>query len=241
MGLKPRGKIKKYVGIEIEFVSFYNLEDCRKILKDHKMNKWCDLVRDGSIDGPYGDDLDDEDGEYHGLELRILSTEGDLAKRMPVVQTFLTAVAMQVNESCGLHVHLDMRKRDIETVAKRFLARQYEFSDMVPYHRRESSYCEPLREESLYEERATLLPYDWRSNTYPRKITKTFSTQKSRRYSDINVTAYNKHKTIEIRIHEGTLDCAEILNWCKYLICICEGKEGSIDKSYVNKRITSCS
>lgn len=239
MGLKPRGKIKKYVGVEIEFVSFYSLEDCRKILKEHKMNKWCDLVHDGSIEGPDGDDPDDEN--LFGIELRILSTEGDLAKRMPLVQTFLSAVAMQVNESCGLHVHLDMRNRDIETVAKRFLARQYEFTDMVPWQRRESSYCEPLQEHHLYEERIEQLPFDWRTNTYPRKVTRTFSTQRSNRYSDINVTAYNKHKTIEIRIHEGTLDCAEILNWCKYLICICEGKEGYIDKSYVNKRIANCS
>ena len=244
MGLKPRGKIKKYVGIEIEFVSLFNLSDCRNKLREHKMHKWCDIVTDGSIEGPSGEDLrSDEwnDQSLWGLELRILSTEGDLSKRMPIVQEFLNEVAMQVNESCGLHVHLDMRNRDIETVAKIFLNRQQEFRGMVPYHRQESTYCHPLREDSLYEERIEQLPFDWRTATYPRKVTKIFTTRKSGRYSDINVTAYNKHKTIEIRIHEGTLDCSEILNWCKYLICICNGKEGSIDRSYVNKRIASCS
>jgi len=27
-----------------------------------------------------------------------------------------------------------------------------------------------------------------------------------------------KYRTIEVRLHEGTVDCNEILNWCKFLI-----------------------
>jgi len=49
------------------------------------MHKWCDIVTDGSIEGPSGEDLPSyewNDQSLWGLELRILSTEGDLSNNV---------------------------------------------------------------------------------------------------------------------------------------------------------------
>ena len=113
-----------------------------------------------------------------------------------------------VNKSCGTHVHFDMRHLGIPEVnlyAKR-LAR-----------------CVPALR--------TLLPKSRRSSEYCANTINTLDTDgkvAGPRYSFINLHAYTKHKTIEIRGHSGTINPDKILNWIK----LCE-KVMSTDLQFV--------
>jgi Putative amidoligase enzyme len=226
--LIPRGKIQKYVGIEIEFVSKLDVPECARLLKEMKLNSFCDVTSDGSIDDDGGgnlnshrEDCDDYDEEtLFGVELRVLSTERLLQSRLDAVHKFLNIAAYSVNESCGLHVHLDMRNRNFERSVLRLLKHQELFRLMVPLDRRDNNYCSPLKKELLY-------------------VNNKFTTDNVGR-RDINVCAYNKHKTVEVRIHEGTLDMNEILNWTKYLVNVVDDKGEQIDTEYVTQRIKKC-
>lgn len=101
--------------------------------------------------------------------------------------------AAYVNKSCGTHVHFDMRDVEMKTVKQlgTRLAR-----------------CVPALKQ--------LLPKSRRENQYCVNNINDFET--GQRYSFVNLQAYNRHKTIEVRAHSGTLDAEKILNW----IAICE-------------------
>jgi intergrase/recombinase len=57
---------------------------------------------------------------------------------------------------------------------------------------------------------------------------KTFASAASQgdRYWGINATAFNRHKTIEIRMHSATTDYTKIINWIDILLGVanCEDK-----------------
>ena len=99
-----------------------------------------------------------------------------------------------VNWSCGTHFHFDMRH-----------LRQ---DDVVLYGNRLAQAVPVLR---------LLLPKDRRDNKYCKKTINTINTEcvMPHKYAFINLAAYNKHKTMEIRGHSGTIDAEKILNWIK--------------------------
>lgn len=245
MGHIPKSK-NKYVGIEIEFVSMLDITEANALLSKLKMTEWCDITRDGSIENDDGGVLEvsreDEDWngiDEFGLELRVLSTEKDLPTKLFKLKGFLSKCGAMVNSSCGLHVHLDMRNRKLEDCVKRLLTEQTVLNKMIPYDRRQSRYCFPLRKEEVWKVKKQMIYNEIKKEFYIEQKIK-FTPEEAPRYRDINVAAYTKYKTVEIRSHEGCVDIKEIYNWCKHLITICEG-EGKIDTRYVKKRIKECS
>lgn len=110
-----------------------------------------------------------------------------------------------VNRSCGTHFHLDMRQYDEEKVT--------EFGNRV------AMAVPALR---------LLLPKDRRENKFCQTVINTTKTEcinchklscnchvQPHKYAFINLAAWNKHKTMEIRGHSGTLNAEKILNWIK--------------------------
>lgn len=98
-----------------------------------------------------------------------------------------------VNGSCGTHVHFDMRGANIKTVEKygqRLAMCIPALKQLLPKSRRNSEWCE--------DDLNTMDGYN--------------------RYAFVNMMAYNRHKTIEVRAHSGTLNAKKILNWIK----VCE-------------------
>lgn len=107
-----------------------------------------------------------------------------------------------VNRSCGTHFHLDVRHLEAEeaTVYARRLARCVPaLRLLLPKTRRESKYCKEL------------------INTIEKPATN------EGRYAFVNLSAYSKHKTIEVRGHSGTINADKILNWiklCEYIMAV---------------------
>lgn len=162
------------------------------------------------------DDWEDENdlNDYAtGHELRILCTERDLQYTLNLVNLFLKSAKAEVNDSCGLHVHLDMRNRDFGTTIDRLMSKQKEMHKLVDKKRLTSTYCKPLTAAQAKK-------------------------KSSDKYRDINLSAYKDLGTIEIRIHEGCVNTSEIYNWSRYLIAVADNKK--VSKLYVKKRIAIC-
>lgn len=103
----------------------------------------------------------------------------------------LAEVGAFVNSTCGLHVHLDARHLDsigAKAMAKRLGFALPVLAKMQPQSRRNNSYC-----------RLGVSGMD------------------GERYYAINATAYNKYKTIECRLHAGSVSFEKISKWVDLL------------------------
>jgi len=97
-----------------------------------------------------------------------------------------------VNSSCGTHFHFDMRAHTEEEVT--------EFGNRV------AQAVPALR---------LLLPKERRESKFQRQTINTTKTEcvYPHKYAFVNLAAFNKHKTMEIRGHSGTINADKILNW----------------------------
>ncbi len=115
---------------------------------------------------------------------------------------------VKVNESCGLHIHMDAHDFTMETW--RNLAISYKRLERVidafmPRSRRNNRYCLPL--QSISEERIR------RAQT----ITDLRRAFGSNRYHKVNIEAYTRHSTVEFRQHGGTTNFTKMSAWIHFL------------------------
>lgn len=185
---KPTNKRANYVGVELEMCTKLSDAELTTLLIKHKLDRYCTIAGDGSIDTTDDHPLD--------LELKILAKESEIEKVITKVCKILnTDNRADVNDSCGLHVHLDMRNRNVEETFKKLYDVQDKMEDYVDSSRLENDYCQ--------------------RNTVPRF---TYYAEGSSRYYTINATAYKKFKTLEVRLHDGTLNSNRINKWIKFLL-----------------------
>lgn len=97
-----------------------------------------------------------------------------------------------VNHSCGTHFHFDMRA--------------YTEEQVTDFGSRVAQAVPALR---------LLLPKDRRESKFQKQVINTTKTEcvYPHKYAFVNLAAYNKHKTMEIRGHSGTINADKILNW----------------------------
>lgn len=181
---KPESSMRHY-GLELEFCSPLPKIDLAVMLADAGLSDYVQLKGDGSVQPKSGD---------YGHEICILVTPFTLQTVVPQVCRVLAAAKSYVNASCGYHVHLDMRDRDVDMAWNNLRQCQPLLYKMAPKTRKKSQYCKPVRTKSL-----------------------TSARNSSNRYVGINATALRKYRTIEIRLHSSTLDPRKILNWVDLL------------------------
>lgn len=183
--LKTRPKSNEktnYIGIEFECFSSYDRGEMLEKFIEHNLEDIVDIGEDSSICADFGD-------EY---ELRFLLKEKELKKQLARISKVIKKGKFGVNDSCGLHIHLDMRNRDVEKCYERLLKFQDVMFSMVNSDRWNNEYCKYNR------------PGD--SNGH---------------YTAINKDdAYADHRTIEIRLHHATMDMNQIEKWISLLLTI---------------------
>jgi hypothetical protein len=143
---------------------------------------------DGSVRNPF---------DQEGQELVMISPESKFEERLKTVCDFLKSIDAEVNDSCGLHVHLDMRNRKAENCYTNLFMSQDLLFNVQPENRRNNQYC--------------------RRNT--RNVMED-SANNEGRYQIINAEAINKFNTLEIRCHSGTRDYNAISSWVNVLTSI---------------------
>lgn len=141
-------------------------------------------------------------------ELRVICRESELATIVPCVAGLLAECDARVNHTCGLHVHIDCRKRDWRTVYRRLYRAQ--------------SWLYSLVSDTRVHPRSGRTNYCKRNKARP---------DMSDRYHAINACSYNEHRTIEVRLHHGTIESAKILAWIRLLLAIADGPDKRCPRS----------
>lgn len=219
----------KHIGVELEVISKSDLLTLENAFIKANLSKYINIGVDGSIR---------IEGEYrYNHEIRCLVPQfrfKDIIKRVCKVLKETECIS---NQSCGLHVHLDMRPktgRKVKQVYTKLVDKLPELTKYVAPHRVGSDAYNPLNR---------LNNFDWAIKGKPVIIERIKRTPVRRvamfkngipvmeKYeirsghegrSAINPHAYAKHKTIEVRLKEGTVDSKDITKWVNKLVSIVE-------------------
>lgn len=129
-----------------------------------------------------------------GREFSSVPAKGDyLLAMIRSVCAELARVKATANGTCGLHVHLDMRESSDSArhrVMKYWAAFEPIIFGLVAASRRDNSYCLSL------------------------------ANANGSRYQALNTAALSKWGTFEVRLHHGTVDAEEIIDWVRLLLRI---------------------
>ncbi len=189
---KPTSDDKRtFVGVELELISKLSREDMKKALAKQLLGGYVYLKDDSSIS------KENEGDRTH--EITVLAPQDtikDVIRRLCSVLND-DAVGSYVNNSCGLHVHLDARHRDKAVMFNNLVKALPMLKNLVPRTRTMSEqgnrYCR-MNETASYEDSST------------------------DRYFAINGrNAFDKYRTIEVRMHSGSTNAAKINNWIDIL------------------------
>lgn len=144
-----------------------------------------------------------EDGSC-GWEVRVLLPESNFQAELTSVMKIIKDLGHGANTKCGTHVHLDMRNRDYKTVYSNLFKAQKFLRKFITKNRKYNGFCK-MNHEDTFDKQLVL--------------------GENSRYYGINVQSFRKHKTIEIRLHQGTLDPSELIPWINLLIKIANHKD----------------
>jgi hypothetical protein len=144
------------------------------------------------------------DGSISGLEFAsvVLSGYAGFAAIRDICE-YAEENSWDVDDECGLHVHFDMRDEcddSRKAIACAYLMTYEVWCRFVDPNRIGGLYCGASKTTC--------------AKVYGAKWFDEFA-ENQHRYEWINFQAFNKHRTLEVRIHEGTLDANRICNWIK--------------------------
>ena len=142
--------------------------------------------------------LNDDDG--HGVEVTILFNTKYGYEPLAKLCRALTKAGCYVNKSCGLHVHLDARHLTVKQTERIGASLGHSLpvlKYLVAKSRHANDYCE-LRVSKLIK-----ISHD--DDTW------------DERYCAINLTSYPRYKTIEVRLHGGSINASKIEAWVTLL------------------------
>lgn len=184
----PVSRTKNYVGVELELLCpVDSIQDLKNLFILNNLASKIEVGYDGSIESMEGDPIDVY-AEHQSFEIRVIDTEENITNTIKQVTKLLKNVKAFTNASCGLHVHLDMRNRNAEKSFKKLI-------DHLPYLKKKVN---PSR---LYNEYCEINPEN--------------DTYEGGKYRAISPC--KRLNTIEVRLHEGTLDSKKINKWIKSL------------------------
>lgn len=192
---KPE-QTNRYIGLELEFCAPINEQEFAIKLFQNGFDKFVELKQDGSLRPKT---------KETGFELAVLMKESEYKKQLKALTKLLNDVGAKTEDRrCGLHVHIDMRNRNKHLVYNNLVACQNVLMSMVDPSRIDNEFCRTVDS---------------------RKFPTSFNADRQERYKTINASAYYKYKTLEIRMHEGSIDCMQIVNWIDLLIKISNYKK----------------
>lgn len=194
--------VDNYVGVEIEFRTSYPREVIGYELSKYYFSDRVSIGTDGSI-------ITNSQRPY-GLEVRVCDTEKNITNTIRNVLKVLKKFDCEVNHSCGLHVHLDMRHRSPAKAYSKLYNAYNDLKKKVAKYRIGNENCRMNTYKEFSRERNEL----WGADSFG-----IFNRlHRPSKYRYINTLAYKQKKTLECRLHEGTLNVRKINNWIKSLV-----------------------
>ncbi|WP_400194047.1 amidoligase family protein [Hymenobacter sp. B81] len=128
----------------------------------------------------------------------------------------LNTTNAQVNNSCGLHVHIDARDLSIEhlrRVCLNYLRLERTIDQVMPAERRANanSYCMSIqRGRTLAAAEAAI-----NAATTAQELARAINGNS--RYYKVNLQSFFRHGTIEFRQHSGSTNADKIVFWVRFL------------------------
>lgn len=148
------------------------------------------------------------------IELVSPILQGDEGMRqLQLVCESLAETRATVNKTCGLHVHHDAREQlipeDVRRLCHSYTNARQAIDKLVAPSRRanNNSFCQHFSTSDLATIDAGHTINDMRVPN---------------RYKVINLQAYQRHKSLEFRQHQGTVDFHKISAWVKFGQCMIE-------------------
>ena len=205
--LSKKGPFTRAVGVEIEFLN--STEPLIKAL-DPVLKRWqAQRGHDGSIrtDGYI---------QGSGVEVRTAPASGDLfVKQITQICNVLNKHGAVINDSCGLHVHIDARdfkKQELPKVAAIWDSYEKQFLRRVDPKRITNTYCVPWDGDLVSVVKA------WKDGCADDSECNCNDCcegmELDDKYRSFNVSPFlHDWGTWEIRSHQGTLDPKKIIDW----------------------------
>ena len=137
----------------------------------------------------YDGSLTDDEGI--GVEVTLLFNSKHGFEPLERLCKALNAHGCYINKTYGLHVHMDSRhltKRQVKKMGASIGYALPVIKWLVPKSRHDNTYCK-LKVSQL----------------------------RGDRYAAVNLTAFSKYKTIEIRLHQGSINAKKIKNWIELM------------------------
>ena len=199
---KPYDK-SKYVGVELELVCKKDAANLEAAFIKAGLSGSIYVKRDGSLrvdEGHY-----EEQASQFPHEVTLIAKESNINNIIERTCEVLNSkeIGAYVNDTCGMHVHLDMRHRDPALCYNNLYRSLPILGAMVPKNRLNNTYC-------VLNNTAD---FDTASRSNP-------NTNREPRYQAINAYAFNSHRTIEVRLHSGSTNIKKINNWVNILMAI---------------------
>ncbi len=163
---------------------------------NHETRNHWKLVTDSSLRG----------NNTFELVSPILQGEDGL-KELQKVCWVLEYCNVKVNDSCGLHIHIDAADFTIETwrnLATTYCSLEPVIDAFMPSTRRNNTYCKRLSSIPLNSIREAQTIQDLRR------------VFRNDRYYKLNIEAYACHRTVEFRQHSGTTNFTKMENWIRF-------------------------
>jgi hypothetical protein len=184
-----------HVGLELE-CGVPNLRKLNEELAKAGLAIKAEVVSDGSV----------HFDELSSCEVRLCFRRRELVDVMTRAGAALRSAGAQVNKTCGLHVHIDCRNRDGGQVFTRLVrSLKWLYAVVAPSRR--------------------TVPAQGNYGGYYCRRNKSASMRHRTRYQAINGHAYSAHQTIEVRLHQGTVDENKIIQWVRLLLAIADGPD----------------
>lgn len=173
---------RRWVSVEIECILGNGSEDvfCDKAMP---AAQWVCIKSDGSLRRNGGDNIG------RPVEIVISAPISEIENAIKHVCKALAACNAYVNDTCGLHLHMDMRHFDRHVAYHNLVAGYNLLRKLVPEHRVKNRYCKPVRQRK-----------------WPRG---------SDRYKAINHLAWQRHRTLEVRLFAGCINATKIIGYVK--------------------------
>ena len=193
------GRIKRFVGVEIEVSHF---DPAKETDLYNVIKKWGGVIKgDGSIRG---------ENEF---EINTAPAKGrKFVTQIKEICKVLKEGKAKANKSCGLHVHVDARDFEEKDKLKAVLLWskiEGQMLEKVPAYRRNNSYAVPWETTAQDLNR---LKFDNGKYSFRRVVGRYFNYD---RYHTMNFGAFNSHKTLENRMHQGTVNAKKIIEWAR--------------------------
>lgn len=197
-------------GVEIECKTDLSMRALCEVLQDNGISAYVPdweggegwkIVEDGSVDD--------------GWEVvsPILSGVEGIAEVARVLNILRDLAGCWIDESCGLHVHVnanDLSSASIANAVLRYERHSAKIDAIVPPRRRENRFCLDVTHEAQMIRRrlgkiSSIAPYY-------------LAALADSRYRKLNIAAFCKHGTLEFRLHDGTLKVADVTNWIAFCV-----------------------